>query len=128
MTEAATERQQQVLEMLKAGVPTAEIAKKLGISDNGVYQHKRRLVQKGLLPANHSGTTTNQGAEAAISQLTQDAEKAVKAVDAELAELQKQKDSLTTQLRGVEEREAQLTENRKALIAVEETIGGSGTT
>jgi hypothetical protein len=43
-----THKQREVLAYLHGGVHPTEIAKKLGISRNGVYQHMRRIREAGL--------------------------------------------------------------------------------
>jgi DNA-binding CsgD family transcriptional regulator len=53
MMEAAaatpTRKQQQVLDYLRNGKTPAHIAKRMGISTNGVYGHMRKLRKMGLL-------------------------------------------------------------------------------
>lgn len=50
MAATLTERQQEVLKLVKSDARVADIAKDLGISENGVYQQIRRLRQTGHLP------------------------------------------------------------------------------
>lgn len=45
-----TERQSEVLARFKKGEKPKEIAAALGITESGVYQHKRNFIKMGLLP------------------------------------------------------------------------------
>jgi FixJ family two-component response regulator len=51
-----TERQGEVLNLVRAGRNPTEIGKELGISSQGVHGHIRRLRERGLLP--EAGATT----------------------------------------------------------------------
>lgn len=49
-TAAATERQQEVLDLIEQGKTVAEMAKALKLTENGVRSHIKRLKQRGLVP------------------------------------------------------------------------------
>lgn len=49
MAVAATERQQEVLDLIGQNKTVAEMAKALGLTENGVRSHIKRLKQRGLV-------------------------------------------------------------------------------
>jgi biotin operon repressor len=61
MAKELTERQQQIVDLLEQGKKAPEIAKKLKISQNGVYQHIRRIRDSGVTVNSGSGTRGGNG-------------------------------------------------------------------
>lgn len=54
--DSLTDRQRDVAERLLRGESPGEIAKALGMGQNGVYQHRRRLTEKGFrFPKSNGG-------------------------------------------------------------------------
>lgn len=49
-----TERQQQIKDLLDAGVPAREVGEKLGITRNAVYQQIAAMRKKGALPLSYT--------------------------------------------------------------------------
>jgi hypothetical protein len=64
-----TDRARDVAERLKAGEAPGAIAKALGMGVNGVYQHRRRLIEKGFkFPKSGRGKRTKATAASAAAQ------------------------------------------------------------
>ncbi|MDQ1584581.1 MAG: Bacterial regulatory protein luxR family [Microbacteriaceae bacterium] len=53
-TGAATERQQEVLDLINDGKTVAEMAKALKLTENGVRSHIKRLKARGLVPKSYA--------------------------------------------------------------------------
>lgn len=134
-TEELTERQREVLDMFKEGLPTAEIAKRLGVSDNGVYQHKRRLVERGFLPKTRKNgrgrrrqrATSADGAQARpkasiFEKIVGEAHRGVQAINSEMERLDSRETELTAELETIRSRREDLTKEREVLTTVEKTI------
>lgn len=64
--DSLTDRQRDVAERLLRGESPGEIAKALGMGQNGVYQHRRRLTEKGFkFPKSNGGQAGRPKATAA---------------------------------------------------------------
>lgn len=128
-----TDRQREVLDLLEDGKPTQEIAKKLKMTPNGVYQHRRRLEEKGLLRKKDRGRSSNgrsasgnggrakatastNGAKPAIlvetaKSLSQQDERLEKA----LAENRQECDSIDTEISALTDKRKAMSEEGKSL-------------
>lgn len=115
--------------MFEAGASTAEISEKLHMSDNGVYQHKRRLVARGFLPASQrgqrasgTGSPRRLPSEATFHRMTEDAAKGIEQIDAENAQIEQRKEQLQADIASLNDRQSELAAKRRVFEAVRDTI------
>lgn len=143
-----TPRQEEVLDLFKEGAGTKEIAEKLGVSDAGVYQHKRRLVEKGFLTAGgkvrqqrRNGGKPSAAPEpeagspepnverdvldgTAIEHVAAEAKKSLDSIDAELAALTERAAGLDAEKAEVEARHVALSSDREKLVGIADFLAG----
>lgn len=125
------ERQRQALELFEADPPleTSEIAKRLGISDNGVYQHKRRLIEAGFLPKDSGRASRSRRRKASpkadgqhFKRVARTAEEEMRNIDAELQAIDRQIEDLQAQVKELRERKKKLRKDRDALMQVAQQL------
>jgi predicted ArsR family transcriptional regulator len=140
-TGAATERQQEVLDLIEQGKSVAEIAKAMRLTENGVRSHIKRLKARGLVPKSFasrgssrrrrrgSNTRTRTAASSASDRATTVArsngnvhldgipalDEAVKQMAARQAELTDERDSIDSRVEELAAEQAVLTDRKVAL-------------
>lgn len=137
------ERQKQALALFKKTpkMTTAAIAKKLGISENGVYQHKRRLIAAGHLEAeegarpsggSRKASGNGAGAKAGVGQAVMEGthfervaaftKAEVQTIEVELAEVEAEVEQAKATVTAGEERAEKLRKDREVLTGVESSL------
>jgi septal ring factor EnvC (AmiA/AmiB activator) len=122
-TPALTPKQQKVFELLGAGTPPAEIAKRLKISPSGVYGHMRNMraagaqlpgeVVRSLTPPPSAAVLTN-GATTTATAVTADPAQSLKdAIDRD----QERAEQISSQISELQQRIDELGNERDVLQA-----------
>lgn len=129
-----TKRQKQVLDRLEKGQKPTTIAKALHMSPNGVYQHRRRLLERGFkvptngngdetpVPARRRATASSNGRPSDVPKVVADT---IKVLDAQGEDLDKALTVNAHSREDVEDRIAQANKDLEGLKVEQERLHGA---